>query len=201
MPGARSANLLGALALGISDEIRTATEREASEAGTAPAAVVFIGHLPGITIEQLRRALGLSHPGAVRLVDRLEANGLTERRASPADGRAVTLVLTARGRRERDRILAERHRSIRAALGALTAVERAQLDELIAKLLVTLLRDEPHAYAICRLCDERACKPCPVDEELGSRQTRATTKTMDRGTAAGTSARRRGKRGVRSSAR
>lgn len=169
MPAARSANLLGALALGLSDEIRTATEREASESGAAPAAVVFIGHLLGITIEQLRRALGLSHPGTVRLVDRLEANGLAKRRPSRGDGRAVSLALTANGKRERARILAERHRSIHATLRALTAADREQLDRLITKLLVSMVRDEPHAYAICRLCDERVCTACPVGAELQCR--------------------------------
>jgi MarR family transcriptional regulator, negative regulator of the multidrug operon emrRAB len=163
---ARAANLLGAVALGIGDEIRAATERHAAEGGMAPAAIVFIGHAPGLAIEQLRYAVGLSHPGTVRLVDRLAAQGLLARRVSAADARAVALHLTAKGCRERERILAERHGSIHAALQALSAQERRRLEGLLAKLLANLLRDASHACAICRLCDERTCSACPVEAEL-----------------------------------
>ncbi|HEX2526604.1 MAG TPA: MarR family transcriptional regulator [Geminicoccus sp.] len=165
----RTANILGALALGIADQIRAASERQASEGGPAPAAVALIGHDPGLSIDRLRRALGLSHPGAVRLVDRLVANGLVLRRPSIEDGRAVALVLTEEGLRQRDAILAERHAGLTAALTCLASEERAQLDSLVAKLLGGFVRDAGHAYAVCRLCDERTCQDCPVEEALQDR--------------------------------
>ncbi len=39
-----------------------------------------------------------SQPGLSRLVQRMEADGLVERRADPGDGRATTLVMTRAGR-------------------------------------------------------------------------------------------------------
>jgi DNA-binding MarR family transcriptional regulator len=39
-----------------------------------------------------------SQPGLSRLVQRMEADGLVERRADPDDGRATTLVMTRSGR-------------------------------------------------------------------------------------------------------
>ena len=165
----RTANVLGALALGLADEIRAASERQANEGGPAPAAVTLIGHEPGLSIDRLRRSLGLSHPGAVRLVDRLAADGLVIRRPSVEDGRAVALVLTTDGERQRDAIVADRHAGLVSVLERLTPRERTQLDGLIAKLLGGFVRDVGHAYSICRLCDERRCPDCPVEETLQDR--------------------------------
>ena len=44
-----------------------------------------------------------SQPGFSRLVQRMEADGLVERRPDPRDGRAVILVSTRAGRRAHDR--------------------------------------------------------------------------------------------------
>jgi DNA-binding MarR family transcriptional regulator len=171
LPSPRTANLLGALALGLSDEIRSASECQASEGGPAPAAVTLIGHVPNLSIDQLRRALGLSHSGAVRLVDRLASDDLVERRPSPQDGRVVALQLTARGERQRDAILSERHASLLTALGRLSPREQSDLDRLLAKLLAAYVRDEGHAYQVCRLCDERTCTKCPVEDALCCQRT------------------------------
>nr|WP_239479307.1 MarR family winged helix-turn-helix transcriptional regulator [Lichenicola cladoniae] len=61
------------------------------------AAVVIIGHATGLSIDELRRVLGLSYPGTVRLVDRLVAAGLSVRSKALRDRRAVALVLTEAG--------------------------------------------------------------------------------------------------------
>jgi MarR family transcriptional regulator, negative regulator of the multidrug operon emrRAB len=76
MSHARTANLLGALALGLADNILDTTERHVANGGCTPAALSVIGHEPGQSIDFLARVLGMSHPGAVRLVDRFEADGL-----------------------------------------------------------------------------------------------------------------------------
>src|SRR5262245_37182959 len=89
MDDLRIANIVGALALALSDDLLRAAERKAPEAGLAAAAIALLRHVPGMTIERLRNALGLSHPGAVRLIDRLEQEGSVVRRPSNADRRAV----------------------------------------------------------------------------------------------------------------
>ena len=53
----------------------------------------------GASIDALRRVLGLSHSGGVRIVKRLEAEGLVAREPDPADRRAVRLHLTRRAAR------------------------------------------------------------------------------------------------------
>ena len=60
MSTARTANLLGALALALSDEIRSAAERQVTHGGSAPAALSLIGHEPGLSIDEL----ALTTPGS-----------------------------------------------------------------------------------------------------------------------------------------
>lgn len=165
MGEARTANLLGALALGLADEIGAAAERQAAHGGAAPAGLSAIGHAPGLTIERLSRALGLSHPGTVRLVDRLAAGGLVERRPA-RDGRAVALHLTPAGEQRRAAVLAERRVALEGALATLSGGEQERLAVLLEKLLKGLVRGEAHAGAVCRLCEEAVCADCPVERGL-----------------------------------
>src|SRR3954465_4169390 len=76
----RTANLVGAWALVVADAVTRTTERETGLGGAVPAALVTIGAYLDQSIEELRGALGLSQPGTVRLVDRLEAEGWVRRR-------------------------------------------------------------------------------------------------------------------------
>jgi MarR family transcriptional repressor of emrRAB len=88
-------NLLGALSLAVMDRIEQGARDVIGHAGETPAALIVIGYGP-ITNDKLRRILGLSHSGTVRLVDRLVSDRLVERRPGK-DGREVALHLTAKG--------------------------------------------------------------------------------------------------------
>lgn len=169
MTAEKCENVIGAFALALADEILASTEDEAPEPGSAAAALALIGHEPGITIERLRRALGLSHPGAVRLVDRLETPGLVERGHSHQDRRTVSLALTDTGRQRVDAVLSRRQSVLQAALSTLSHEERTAFAQTAEKLLCFMLKDLDHAYTICRLCDQDACIECPVDAELNAR--------------------------------
>lgn len=50
-----------------------------------------------VTMSELADAVALTTGGVTRLADRLEADGLVERRSCPTDRRVVHLALTARG--------------------------------------------------------------------------------------------------------
>ena len=159
-------NVVGALALALSDSVLLGAQERAPEPGPAAAALTLLVHEPGMPIERLRRALRLSHPGAVRLVDRLAAENLIERRPSPSDRRAVALYLTKTGERSSNAILAERQTRIEQALQVLTPTERETLGRLTEKLLRGLVHDEDQAYSVCRLCDPGVCVNCPVASAL-----------------------------------
>lgn len=166
MNNGRIENIVGALALALADTLLDGTAREAPEPGHAAAAIALLRHDPGMPIERLRHALSLSHPGAVRLVDRLAASGLIERRPAIHDRRSVALHLTREGEQSCMRILAARDARIAQALSTLDPDERQMFGRLTEKLLGALVKDERDAYSVCRLCDAAACADCPVEKAL-----------------------------------
>ena len=159
-------NVVGALALALADDIRRAADARAPEPGQAAAAINLVCIVPKIGIERLRRALGLSHPGTVRLVDRLVEDGMVVREIAPHDRRAVALSLTKLGENTARAIVEERQSGLTWALAALTPEELVNLGALAGKLLRHLVEGEDDAFAICRLCNHDFCDDCPVDVEL-----------------------------------
>jgi DNA-binding MarR family transcriptional regulator len=162
----RIANLLGALALAVIDRVETAARAIVQHGGETPAALVVIGYGKGMSNDMLRRVLGLSHPGAVRLVDRLVADGLVERRPG-RDGRQVALHLTKRGQRARSQLLATRIDTIRPLFATLGEDDQAQFGILLHRVLAAMETSEMQRYTICRLCDDRVCENCPLPTSKG----------------------------------
>lgn len=160
---ARTANLLGALVLMVNDEIRDSVEGVMGSGGEASAALVSIGHVPACSIDFLARTLQRSHPGTVRLVDRLAASSLVERR-SGTDGRTVALHLTRAGEQMRKRLLAARQQALERAINTIAKGQQAAFAGVLEELLKSLRGpDLDRGYTICRLCDERACANCPME--------------------------------------
>lgn len=166
MSNERTANLLGALALSLVDSLNSVVEANAGYGGETPAALVTLGAEPGLSINQLRQILNLSHPGTVRLIDRLETEGLVERRPG-TDGRTLALFLTGSGSERRQAILSERRRSLQPAIDGLTSTEQQQLTQLLEKMLSSMTTSPLKAFAICRLCEEEVCPSdrCPVEQQ------------------------------------
>jgi DNA-binding MarR family transcriptional regulator len=153
----RTGNLLGALALTLADNIGTGSD--------AAALITLRNYAEGEPLDLLRRALALSHPGVVRLADRLERRGLVERRRSERDGRAVALRLTPDGRRAADEAQAARAAAIDTALAALDRDERRALGSMLERMLAAHTTDSTASLVICRLCDPDVCghpDRCPV---------------------------------------
>eukprot|EP00435_Cladocopium_sp_Y103_P077981 s1_g1720.t1 len=162
----RLENLVGAFANSVADAVLVATQDTATVAGPSAAALVLIQNEPGMPIETLRAGLDLTHAGAVRLINRLEAAGLVARKQSKRDRRAVALVLTVKGKTKARSVLAKRQSVVAAGLKSLTEKERAALEQIVDKLLRVTVEDLAHGYAICRLCDAEACNRCPIEAGL-----------------------------------
>lgn len=162
-------NVIGAMALALADVVRVGTRGHAPKNITA-AAITLVGHDPGLSIQELSNALELSRSGAVRLVDRMVADGIVRRDKSPEDNRMVTLWLTDVGLEKEQATLASRAKSLDDALTALSADEVASLSKLSKKLLYALVRDEATALRVCRLCDSETCIGYPVEAALENAQ-------------------------------
>jgi MarR family transcriptional repressor of emrRAB len=153
------ANLLGSLAVLITDEMSEAVSREHSPAECA--AILVLDKYPGASIEELRGPLALSHSGCVRLVDRLEGEGYVERRAG-TDARAVAISLTRKGRDAAAHARARREEVLLSAVSTLTRDEQEILGDLVTKLLDRKVVVPRVAMRTCRLCDYVACVSCPM---------------------------------------
>ena len=160
----RACNLLGAHALVAADRMRLATGMELSSAAVLSALRTFAD---GASIDQLRRVLGLSHSGGVRIVKRLEREGLVARERDPADGRAVRLHLTPEGDRAARRVLAARRAALASLLAPLDQRQTAELERLLERLLAAVVDEPAAANHICRLCEPDVCghpERCPVTQ-------------------------------------
>lgn len=166
----RTANLLGVVGLAVADRIEATARDILNHAGETPAALVVIGYGLGPSNDQLRRILGLSHPGSVRLVDRLVADNLVERRDG-RDRRAIALYLTEQGAALRENLLTGRLAVIKPLLISLTDTEQGVLAALLHKMLSSMETTDLERCTLCRLCDDRVCSDCPIPADFRGERT------------------------------
>ncbi len=155
-------NLLGALAVACLDRQLAAMRADGLEEADL-AALLFVRHKPGAMVGQVAEAAGLTHSGAVRVIDRLAAAGHVSR-APGRDRRAVALRLTPAGRAVVRRVLRARRRALDRMLSRLDAGDVATLGRIAGKLLGAEPQQVTDAWRICRFCERSVCLPagCPV---------------------------------------
>lgn len=88
---------------------RTALDRRLRPLGYSRSrwmALLHVSRQDGITHRELAERLGIEAPTLVRLIDRMEDEGLLQRCASETDRRVKHLHLSANGRKEVERIWA-----------------------------------------------------------------------------------------------
>jgi DNA-binding MarR family transcriptional regulator len=172
-----SANVFGALALIVADQMADVTASAAGRSDSAPAALAALHHfLDGPSVDRLRQVLGLTSSGTVRLLDRLAESGLIER-GPGADGRSTAVSLTDMGAAKAQEVCAARAEVLQRALSALSAEERAAFSALSAKMLVGMMRGPGAVRWMCRLCDTTVCRGaaggCPVGNAARERYSEA----------------------------
>ena len=154
---AQCANVLGALALVVTDQsagaMTAGTELSASGASAISALSEFLDHP---TLDELRRVVGLTPSGVVRLVDRLAAAGLISR-GPGADGRSRSIVLTERGQLVAAELKSARLASLQGMLAGLTGTEQQTLHSLLSRVMGTVVEQKSGGAWICRQCDLGAC--------------------------------------------
>jgi MarR family transcriptional regulator, negative regulator of the multidrug operon emrRAB len=165
--GGYTNNVLAALALAVSDRLSESTSEAAKHGPSAPAVLTTLRFTPGLSIERLAQAVGMTVPGAVQLLNRLEADGLVERTPG-SDRRRRHPQLTAIGKRVAAEVLSARALVIDQALDTISASDRATLTHIAELMLAQLSGTRDLADRICRLCDERVCpdRRCPSEAAL-----------------------------------
>jgi MarR family transcriptional regulator, negative regulator of the multidrug operon emrRAB len=162
------ANLLGAVSLALVDGIEADAHHSVGHGGQTAGALVLLDLRPRMSIKRLAERLRMTHPGAVRLVDRLAADGLVARRT---EGRVVRLELTERGRSVVDEMRRTRMARLDDVVSQLSTREQRALEPVLERLARVLTSDVVSAYANCRLCDVPTCEArgCPVEAEARAR--------------------------------
>jgi MarR family transcriptional regulator, organic hydroperoxide resistance regulator len=110
-------------------------------------ALVVIGQAGPLSLKELGELLiaEAGHPS--RLVDRLVASGLVERRPAASDRRRVELSLTAAGKRLQRRVVAQREAALRAG--------RELVGERDLEPALAVMRDLLQFSAFAELVDRR----------------------------------------------
>ena len=162
------ANVFGALALIVADQMADVTTVAAGRSDSAPAALAALYHfLDRPSVDLLRQVLGLPSSGTVRLLDRLAESGLVER-GPGADARSTAVSLTAAGRAAAEQVCGARAGLLDRALSVLSPAERAEFSALSAKVLVAMMRGPGAVRWMCRLCDTGICRGAPGGCPVGN---------------------------------
>ena len=129
----------------VDHELQSSSKRmEASSGVTGPQRLVIriVGRFPGISAGKVSEILHLHRSTLTGVLKRLEAHGLVERKADPADARRALLALTARGRAVDAVRGGTVEAAVRRALGKLPAksvtAAHEVLDALAAELAKTV---------------------------------------------------------------
>ncbi|QWF83624.1 MarR family winged helix-turn-helix transcriptional regulator [Amycolatopsis sp. CA-230715] len=161
----RTANLLGATALAVADlTVAEATRATGLSASGASALVVLAGSAE-VGVTELGKRVGLTQSASARMVDSLESAGLAKRHTGR--GRAVTVRLTAEGRKAAHAALTARGAPLAELLDGLDAKQRDTLAGLLETLLASAYGRVRDAELLCRLCDRPSCTTgavCPVGQ-------------------------------------
>jgi MarR family transcriptional regulator, lower aerobic nicotinate degradation pathway regulator len=91
----------------------------------------LLGALQGANQQELGSAMGIDPSTMVQLIDELEAAGLAQRQPHPSDRRAREVVLTAKGRRLRERGRQMASQVEAEVLAGLTPAQRRELLTLL----------------------------------------------------------------------
>ena len=96
----------------------------------------------GLKMNALSQRLMVTGGNVTGITDQLESEGLVVRESDPADRRAYTVKLTPAGRRTFARMAAAHEQWVIELFGGLYAGEKEQVYRLLAKLKVSLERDQ-----------------------------------------------------------
>jgi MarR family transcriptional regulator, negative regulator of the multidrug operon emrRAB len=132
---------------------------------SAVASVLTLGQHDQQSVSDLTSVTGLSHSAVVRLIDRLEADGLVQR-SEEKQGRSVPIALTDAGRTEYERLRDRQSGFLEDILAELPSNDQQDLERLVSGILSAMTTSKSARDQICRFCDEGVCEQtsCPVEQ-------------------------------------
>ena len=159
----RLANFLATVSQAVMGRVDQQLLQHPNQTSSSLAALNVIGMYEGCSNTALGKAIGLSHTATVRLVDKLENQGLVV--STPGlDRRSVQFALTESGTAYVRELLTARCVAAGELLTLLDDNEQGQLNDIMEKLLSRMAGKPTGRGELCRLCDQVACPPdrCPA---------------------------------------
>ncbi|KRS10588.1 hypothetical protein XM53_20690 [Roseovarius atlanticus] len=135
--------LIGATIHEVAQLIRVRIDDEVKESGLTRLswlAASYIAENPGLSLSQLAEKLEIGNAPAGKLVDRMEAADLIERRASDTDRRSQSVFLTGKGTAALEELRPKNAQLRELILADLTPDERETLEDLMLRVKSRLKR-------------------------------------------------------------
>lgn len=126
------------------------------------AGMLFVQRHEHCAIRELAEGLKVSHPAAVKLVERLVRKGLLDRQESPSDRRVVELRLSVAGRRCVEHVRDHRAQGLERILASMRPEDAEALMTGINAFVHASLVDEETVNAVCLHCGVEHVKECLV---------------------------------------
>jgi len=115
-------------------------------------ALSFVAEHRNCSVGALAEGLGVTHPAAVKSVDRLVKKGLVDRAVAAADHRQAELTATLQGRKLVNEIRRQRTERLTRVLDQMSPEERLSLIRGLEKFVTTALMDEGALHGLCLSC-------------------------------------------------
>jgi MarR family transcriptional regulator, negative regulator of the multidrug operon emrRAB len=142
--------------------LQQTTDGEVSRAQYAGLQFVYLH--PACCIKDLANGLAVSHPAAVKLVERLEAKGLIARSPHQRDRRVVQLAATRGGIRQVEAVMVARSENIESVLERAGDGCRCDILGCLEAFIKAALSDEKDVGGVCLRCGGMHDDGCPVCE-------------------------------------
>ena len=126
-------------------------------------AMIFAGHHEPCSIGDIASGLAISHPAAVKLIERLQRKELVTKAEDAQDRRVSCVDLTPLGRRIVETVQAKRTAMVKHAMRDMTPGEQAALINGLEKLLAATLETENLIESVCLRCGASHTQNCVVN--------------------------------------
>ena len=125
--------------------------------------LAYLFHHGGTSVGDLAQGLGITHPAAVKLIDRLVKKNLAIRLPSPLDRRVSQIELTTVGRELVQMVLSKRTALLTRVIGKLQPDELESLLRGLEAALGAALEDSDSAQLVCLRCGDEHIGCCVVN--------------------------------------
>ncbi len=126
------------------------------------AGLQFVYLHPNCCIKDFAQGLGVSHPAAVKLVERLVSRGLISRFSHEEDKRMVKLKVTQSGGRQTEKMIRTRTNMLVDVLRRANDTCNCDLVVGLGAFVAAALLDEKDARGVCLRCGGTHTDECPV---------------------------------------